>query len=321
MDATIIPYDNLDHLQALELQGAGLPYGVKAELFRASRFVHDHPMVKAAADLLNVPSCKIGIVTGAQVPEKMPLGENDGPLGSVVLAKTLASMGHCITFCTDEAAAAPIKELLEWWSIDAEVLEFSPQTSADDLTAIAGRLDITIAVERLGSNPNGILYGATGVSRSGFRCNMDPLFTAAAALGKPTIGVADGGNEIGCGKIHSIISSTLSEMNFCDQTPCGGGVFSTVSADVLVIATTSNLGCAGITAALALSRRDLSLCHSAAAELELIGKGVQIGLTDGGTGKVINAVDGVAAQDHAALVGLMEAIVRRALAQPVERGF
>lgn len=311
---------NIDRLQSLELQGAALPYGVKARLFEAAQSVHDDSMVGGAAQLLSGPPRVIGIVNGAQVPEKMPLGENDGPLGSVILAQALRKIGHTVNFYTDDAAAMPIERLLDWLKIEASVIRLE-RGDEDTQIDIANTLDVAVAVERLGGNPNGILYGATGVSRSDFRCNTDTLFNRMSQKGKSSIGIADGGNEIGCGKIHEIISQTLSELNYCDRTPCGGGVFSIVPTDVLVIATTSNLGCAGVVAALALLRGDAGLCHSAEDELRLIEKGVEIGLTDAGTGKVIAAIDGVDATDHAALVGLMQSIVRRALAGPEERGF
>jgi hypothetical protein len=315
-----IAYDNLDRLQSLEIQGAGLPYGIKARLFEAARSVHDAPMVETAARILDRGPGTVGIVTGAQVPDHMPLGENDGPLGSVILAKSLHQIGHKVIFYTDAAAAEPIEALLRWLKLDLPVERLSIGDEAAQ-REIAHTLDMAVAVERLGGNPKGILYGATGVSRSDFRCNTDTLFRTLAELNKSTIGIADGGNEIGCGKIHHIISDTLSELNYRDRTPCGGGIFSVVPTDCLVIATTSNLGCAGVTAALALMRKELELCHDAGLERRLIAKGAEIGLTDGGSGKVTEAVDGVAADDHAAVVALMQAVVRRALAQPEERAF
>ena len=320
MNSENIAYENIDRVLSLELQGAALPYGVKARLYEAARQVHEKPPVQAAAELLNRPPSTIGIVTGAQVPEKMPLGENDGPLGAVVLAKALTSIGHKVAFYTDTAAAAPIEELLEWLSIDAKLVRLEKGDTKIQ-KQIADSLDIAIAVERLGGNPNGILYGATGVSRSDFRCNTDTIFEAMTTLGKPTIGIADGGNEIGCGKIRHIIVETLADLNYADRTPCGGGIFSVVSTDVLVIATSSNLGCAGLIAALALHREDPSLCHTGDLERAIIAKGVEIGLTDGGTGRVIEAVDGVAAEVHAGLVSIMGAIVERALAKAAERDF
>ncbi|MYE60136.1 MAG: hypothetical protein F4X35_11425 [Alphaproteobacteria bacterium] len=74
-------YENLDRLSSLELQGAALPHGVKTGLYEAAREAEGRPLTLAAAELLDRPPAHIGIVTGAAVPDHMPAGENDGPLG------------------------------------------------------------------------------------------------------------------------------------------------------------------------------------------------------------------------------------------------
>ena len=101
-------YANLDRLSCLEIQGAALPHGVKTGLYEAAREAEGRPLTLAAAELLDRPPARIGIVTGAAVPDHMPAGENDGPLGSVVLAQALVRMGHRVSFYTDPPAAPPI---------------------------------------------------------------------------------------------------------------------------------------------------------------------------------------------------------------------
>ena len=93
-----IAFENIDRVMSLELQGLALLYEVKAVLYDAARTVHQLPLAKEAAIILNRAPCTIGIVTGALVPDKMPLGENDGPLGSVIMAKALKNLGHKIVF-------------------------------------------------------------------------------------------------------------------------------------------------------------------------------------------------------------------------------
>ena len=104
-------YANLDRLSCLEIQGAALPHGVKTGLYEAAREAEGRPLTLAAAELLDRPPARIGIVTGAAVPDHMPAGENDGPLGSVVLAQALVAMGHRVSFYTDPPAAPPIEAL------------------------------------------------------------------------------------------------------------------------------------------------------------------------------------------------------------------
>lgn len=147
------------------------------------------------------------------------------------------------------------------------------------------------------------------------------MFKTVSALGKPTISIADGGNEIGFGKIYDALCDRMPEYNHKDVTPCGGGVYSIVPTDVLVVATSSNIGAYGVVAALALLRQDLSICHTPEEETAMEYIGVGLGLTDGGTGKRIAAVDGVPVEDNAAIVRLMRSSVERALQDGADRGF
>ena len=53
MENAEIALSNIDNLQTLELQGAALPYGVKAMLFEATKKVQKGSMVGAAAKILD----------------------------------------------------------------------------------------------------------------------------------------------------------------------------------------------------------------------------------------------------------------------------
>lgn len=313
-------YENLDRLSCLEIQGAALPHGVKTGLYEAAREAEGRPLTLAGAELLDRPPARIGIVTGAAVPDHMPAGENDGPLGSVVLARALVAMGHRVSFYTDPPAAPPIEALAARYGLDAPTVHLGLNDAAQQ-DAIAAELDAAVAVERHGGNPNGNLYGVTGTPRHPFRANVDHLFRTMTAAGKATLGVGDGGNEIGFGRIHDTLCARMPEFNLKEKTACGGGIFTVMPADVLVVGTSSNIGCYGLVAALALRRGDLELCHTPEEERAIIEYGVELGLTDGGSGKVIAAVDGVPVEDNAAVVHLMRAIVGRALARPGDRGF
>ena len=313
-------YANLDRLSCLEIQGAALPHGVKTGLYEAAREAEGRPLTLAGAELLDRPPARIGIVTGAAVPDHMPAGENDGPLGSVVLARALAAMGHRVSFYTDPPAAPPIEALAARYGLDAPTVHLGLHDTAQQ-DAIAAELHVAVAVERHGGNPNGNLYGVTGTPRHPFRANVDHLFRTVAAAGKPTLGVGDGGNEVGFGKVYDTLCERMPEFNLKEKTECGGGIFTVMPADVLVVGTSSNIGCYGLVAALALRRGDLELCHTPEEERAITAFGVELGLTDGGSGQVIAAVDGVPVEDNAAVVHLMRAIVRRVLARPGDRGF
>jgi hypothetical protein len=237
-----------------------------------------------------------------------------------VLADAMVRIGHRVTVFTDAPAAGPFRVLLDHRGLDVAVTEFVLNDHGQQ-AEIAHTLDIAIAVERLGGNVNGVIYGATGISRADFRCNVDHLFACMTSAGKPTLSIGDGGNEVGFGVVRDALASTMPDLNKANITPCGGGIVSAVKTDVLVVATSSNLGAYGVCAALAIARRDPTLCHTPEAEIALEHMGVGLGLMDGGTGKRIAAVDGIPVQDSAAVVTLMQALVARALAQTEDRGF
>jgi len=315
-----IAADNIDKLINIEMRRTGLPRGKKWVLWEVSRAISSEPLVLAAARLLDRAPSDIAIVTGAAVPGHMPVGENDGPFGSVVLATALVRIGHKVTIYTDPDALPPIAMLAKRAGLAIDVLPLT-LGDTDQQVKIAQKHDLFVAIERLGGNCHGVLYGVTGVSRSAHRANVDTIFKTATKLGKPTLAIGDGGNEIGFGKVHAELEKRLPDHTMASTTPCGGGVFSVVPTDVLAVGTSSNIGAYGVVAALALMKRDASLCHTPEEEVALHHVGVGLGLVDGGGGDRIPWCDGIPADANAALVRLMQNIVERTLEPPRVRKF
>jgi len=250
-------------------------------LWEVARALSSEPLVLAAARLLDRAPSDIAIVTGAAVPGHMPVGENDGPFGSVVLATALVRIGHKVTIYTDPDALPPIAMLAKRAGLAIDVLPLT-LGDTDQQVKIAEKHDLFVAIERLGGNRNGQIYGVTGVSRS---------------------------------------PSNHADHTMASTTPCGGGVFSVVPTDVLAVGTSSNIGAYGVVAALALLKRDASLCHTPEEEVALHHVGVGLGLVDGGGGDRIPWCDGIPADANAALVRLMQNIVERTLEPPRVRKF
>jgi hypothetical protein len=315
-----IACDSIDRLMMVEIRQRGANRGFKWTLYEAARAASDKPLVLAAAEALDGPPMRVGIVTGAAVPEHMPAGENDGPFGAVVLARTLAAIGHDVEIWTDPECAPPIEGLLKYLKVPARIGVFGMNDEAQQ-KAIAADRDALVAIERLGGNINGHLHGINGKVRDAFRTKVDVLFNTARGLGKVTIGIGDGGNEVGFGKIRDDLLRRAPEHNQPDRTPCGGGIFSALETDILVTATTSNIGAYGVAAAIAMRRGDVSLCHDGPEEEALHYVGVGLNLTDGGGGGQIAACDGIPAAANAAMVTLIRAVVQRFLDPPRARPF
>lgn len=315
----LIAADNIDKLLAVEMRRRGIPRGFKWRIFEIARAVHDEPLCLAAARPFACAPMRVAMVTGAWVPDQMPVGESDGPYGTVVLAGALARVGHDVTIYSDPETPPPIAFLAKHLSLDIAVEAVRRGDPAVN-TAIARDFDAIIAVERLGQNGKGRLYSMNGFPLSDSLHAFDGCFDAMRAAGKPAGSITDGGNEIGYGKIRETLIGALPDLNLADRTECGGGIVCATDCDVLVVANSSNLGCTGVVAGLALLREDASLCHDPEIERDLHHVGVGLGLIDGGGGAVA-ACDGIPAESCAALVHLVRHTVEQALAAPREREF
>ncbi len=315
-----IAADNIDRLLAVEMRRRGIPRGFKWRIFEIARAAHDEPLILAAARPFIGEPMRVALVTGAWVPEQMPVGESDGPYGTVVLAQALARIGHRVTIYSDPETNPPIDFLAGHLNLDIDV-EAVHRGDATVNESIARDFDAIVAVERLGQNGNGNIYSMNGFPLTEQHHAFDECFRLMQAAGKPTVSVTDGGNEIGNGKIRDALLRELPDLNLAERTPCGGGIISTTSCDALVVANSSNLGCTGVVAGLALLREDATLCHDPEVEMALHHVGVGLGLIDGGGGGAVAATDGIPAESCAALVHLVRNTVERALETPRERAF
>ena len=95
-----------------------------------------------------------------------------------------------------------------------------------------------VSIERCGRNLHGRYCNMRGVDISKRTSPTDELVVQAARRNIPTIGVGDGGNEIGMGNVAHAIARKLT------LEPC------VVTVDNLVVATVSNWGGYGIAAAM-----------------------------------------------------------------------
>lgn len=315
-----IACDNIDRVMNVEMRRPGLPRGNKWAMYSIARNAAPAPLVLETARMLDRAPARVLIVSGAAVPKHMPLGENDGPIGSVVLAKSLSAIGHSVAILTDPACAGPFEGLIRYLDISVEVFQIGLEDRPMQERMVEAN-DLFIAIERLGGNVNGNLYGVNGNPRGGMRANLDHLFRTARALGKPTMAIGDGGNEIGFGKIRDRLEREMPEYAYKDVTPCGGGIYSAMETDTLLVANSSNIGAYGVTAALALLRQDPSLCHTPELDYALAHVGAGLGLVDGVNGELRPWCDGIPPEANAAVVQVMLNIVERTLETAAPRHF
>jgi D-glutamate cyclase len=133
--------------------------------------------------------------------------------------------------------------------------------------------------------------GATSRSKRGW-----PDRGRRGSVGRPvTIGVGDGGNEIGMGNVRA---------RLVRQGALMARIAATVTVDHLVVAGVSNWGAYGIVAHLG-QLAGQPLLHTPAQERELVAACVEAGASDGVTRRREPTVDALPLDVHASIVALL----------------
>ncbi len=268
----------------------------------------------ACRSIAEHPAPVLAVVTGFFIPTATPpAGETDGPLGAVFLARALTPLGVRVVLISDDfcerALHAGLGECGLRKQVPVVVLPATEQaktmSAVDYRQYVADRtppLTHLLAIERVG--PNHVCDALPPEQRD--RCHtmrgrditdmMSPahlLFEKFA--GDPvTIGIGDGGNEIGMGKI----SRDVIDRNI----PRGGLVACRIPTDHLIVCGVSNWGAYALAAgvhALRGKRVDATL-FDPARELQILEVMVDEGeLVDGVLGKPSATVDGLTWEQYA----------------------
>ncbi|WP_158550784.1 glutamate cyclase domain-containing protein [Geodermatophilus sp. TF02-6] len=248
---------------------------------------------------------RVGLVTGVHIAwAPTPAAETDGPVGVAVLAAALATLGAEPVVLTDDPCAGVTGACLA--VLGAGRLEVVPV--AADEAAVAGTVaDLgpshLVAVERLGPNTEGRVMTMRAVDVT---ASTAPLHAAFALPGLVTGAVGDGGNEIGMGNVPAdVVAACVAH---------GARIACRVPVDALVVAGTSNWGCCGLIAALALLVPQhgpaLRALLDPAVDAAVLDAATAAGGIDGVTGRPGASVDGVRVADHADLLAGLRALAR-----------
>lgn len=237
---------------------------------------------------------RVAIVSGFYVPDANA-GETDGPPGAKILGEALEQLGVSVDYITDE-----------WNRPIFEAMGIEPIIQTESYLKDSKPSHL-VAIERLGKSRDGRYRNMKGEDVTAHTAPLDELFTEAANLGMTTIGIGDGGNEIGMGRVFAETITAI---------PHGQSIATTVSTDFCIAAGVSNWGAYGLTGALSvLSGRDL--LPSAEAAAKLIDQVVEIGgAVDGITLRNEPTVDGLPMADS---LRMLENIRRQIVPSPLAR--
>nr|WP_315236872.1 glutamate cyclase domain-containing protein [uncultured Albidiferax sp.] len=319
--------ERLDKLVTLDIGGRGVEH-----LYVAARARQGRSLIGAAADaLLAVPDGSTIFVTTGSVSRawiSTEIGENDGPAGAAIIIRALAiaKKVHCVLLA-EETLLPGMRAILISAGLTVlpydqaaiackdgslAVVSMLPFTTSDEeaLAAATSMLEqykpkLFFSTERVGRAKDGVYYSMRAIDYGMGRARIDLLFDEASRQGIRTVAVGDGGNEIGMGAITQAVN---------DHVKFGQTIAAVSPADVLVTAACSNWGCNAIAAAIAARRKDPRLMNTPELERQLLNRGVDIGLINSVQNVVDANVDGMHLDTHVALVEMLCAVIKPALA-------
>ena len=306
------PYENLDRLVSVAMRPRGMAATGAPNAFLYQQAKGDNPISFDIARALDPASPRdIGIFTGASDPTHYPNGENDGPLGSIVLAEALRKLGHSVQMFIDPQLEPFMVALFEYYGVKYPVTVLNID-SPEQNTPLASRIDTAIAVEKAGTNPAGKVHSITGYTREGTRAKVDELFRHVEERGGVTISAADGINEIGFGKIYDAVAETVDWATGC-RCGCERGVLCSTPVTYLYPTAISNWGAYALVGAMALYSGDPELLHTADVEGDLERLAMEYDMRDGTTGRAGLSMDGVPLEATQAMLTMMRSLVEVSL--------
>ncbi|HEX5794013.1 MAG TPA: glutamate cyclase domain-containing protein [Rheinheimera sp.] len=195
-----------------------------------------------AARLIN--QCRGTVLIGTGFPV-LDTFETDGPVGAIGLYQLLQQLGaKPVIVCGDPLYSA-LKADYQCYQITVNQYNALPAIASDALAQLKPQL--VISIERPGFNANMRYANMRGEDISSRCASFDYFLTQAAC---PTIGIGDGGNEIGMGNLLQAVSAL-------NITPA------VTECDELIVADVSNWAAWGLAAMVSVLRGENLLAGAA----------------------------------------------------------
>lgn len=258
-------------------------------------------LLPAARSLLG--GSYVAVTTGFYIPACGAI-ETDGPVGAIVLAHALQALGQDIVFLVDEHAIDIIEAgIASVPGLRVRVIGFSPGDTPK-LRRLAGEgFSHIVAVERPGQSGNGTYRTMRGEDITSHVAVLDSLFTAPERT-YTTIGIGDGGNELGLLKVSENVDRYLTATStMMENRP----ISCRTPADYCIYAGVSNWGAYGLCALLA-EMTGKPLLPNAQMVTDLLRELVVAGAVDGVLRKRSLSVDGLPLAEETEIVERVGAV-------------
>jgi hypothetical protein len=248
-----------------------LQYSGQRNIHKLRKYLPQNFCEQAADAILAHPG-KVLITTGFWVAGTC---ETDGPVGAIVLADVINELGSEPVFVTDVFCTDVLRQCREYRVIDFPITSHAESKQIAYSIREQERPTLLISIERCGMSEDLRYYNMRKVDISDHTAKVDYLFQEFPT----SIGIGDGGNEIGMG---SLVEELQNEG--LPIYPC------TTQVQHLVIATVSNWAVYGIVAY--LSKKQRPDCMKFVTVRAILEQLVERGVIDGVTKQPVLSVDG-----------------------------
>jgi hypothetical protein len=273
--------------------------------------------MKAAETLCNSVQTKRPVIlaTGFTIISA-GCGETDGPPGAAILAEQLEKYGVRTVVLTDGHLVPLIRSVFETLELVNVNIRVFPQNREEAKLEAENilrdiRPSVLIAVERCGWNKLYVYHNMLGEDISSVTAPLDILFEIASQTRIVTIGIGDGGNEIGMGKIRQAVQRHIRYGKVC-QCPCKGGIANITKTTNLIVSGVSNWGAYALAASFSILFR-LPYFHDGKRELALLQATADAGAVDGRSATISPSVDGVSPEYNAKVAQTINSLAKSAV--------
>ena len=249
---------------------------------------------RAAQLVLDNPGTAF-IVTGFYILDAGMI-ETDGPPGAIAIGNALEQLDYNVVYVTDSYGTAVMEATK---SEAATVIDFPIADDAES-EAFAQRLladhnpSVIIAIERCGFTDDLKYRNMRGRDITQYTARTDYLFRHHQC----TVGIGDGGNEIGLGNVAHEVTTVESLV----KEPC------VTEVSELILASVSNWGGYGLAASLSkLSGKNL--LPSVEEDMATIRKTADTGAVDGMSAKQEYKADGFTLEENAETLRALHALL------------
>jgi hypothetical protein len=267
----------------------------------------------------------VGIVTGfCVVDAQPPAAETDGPPGALFLARALRTLGVEVTLVSDHFACPLLRAGCETLNLPQDmVCEVGPNGIELLLAGRGNSWTHLIAIERVGPShtlaslkaqrrdgpppadqfeqevppaDRDVSHNMRGMSVDSVTAPLHRLFEIVTVQRLPivTIGIADGGNEIGMGRMP------WETVRAAVRSPVAGRIACRIATDYLVLAGVSDWAAYALAAAVCVERGQRANLGrwTSAEQRRLIEALVRAGALDGVTRSSQVTVDGLPLEQY-----------------------